>query len=77
MTTTSTIVPFINAEGVSERYVSIRTDITKRKKAEERLKHLADHDTLTGLPVRRVLKEKLASALAHADVITKRQQYYS
>ncbi|RVU85642.1 diguanylate cyclase [Leucothrix sargassi] len=62
----ATILPFMNEKGVPERYVSIRTDITKQKKAEERLKYLATHDTLTGLPTRRVLQERLVNALSIA-----------
>lgn len=41
-------------------------DITKRKEAENRLRHLVDHDSLTGLLNRRGLEE--AMRLAHAAV---------
>ncbi|SDM92447.1 EAL domain-containing protein [Bacillus sp. OK048] len=44
----------------------IVVDITKRKKAEEKLTYLAYHDTLTGLPNRRKLDHELHKALTEA-----------
>ncbi|MBC8159223.1 MAG: sensor domain-containing diguanylate cyclase [Alphaproteobacteria bacterium] len=41
-------------------------DISERKSTEERLRHLANHDTLTGLPTRRLGMEHISSALARA-----------
>jgi len=38
----------------------------EREEAEERIRHLAHHDTLTGLPNRTMLREALAHAIAHA-----------
>ncbi|EGV28610.1 diguanylate cyclase/phosphodiesterase with PAS/PAC and GAF sensor(s) [Thiorhodococcus drewsii AZ1] len=45
-------------------------DITEQKRAEERIRQLAFYDPLTGLPNRRLLEERLATALTRA----KRQQ---
>ncbi len=42
-------------------------DITQRKLAEERLGHLAYHDSLTGLPNRDLFSEHLEVALARAE----------
>ena len=42
-------------------------DITERKRAEETIKRLAYHDSLTGLPNRRLFNDRLTLALAHAQ----------
>jgi diguanylate cyclase (GGDEF)-like protein/PAS domain S-box-containing protein len=42
-------------------------DVTERKRYEERLARLALHDTLTGLPNRVLLMERLTRALDHPD----------
>lgn len=42
-------------------------DITERKRAEERLAHQAFHDSLTGLPNRTLLLERLTRALRKGD----------
>ncbi|MBU1690709.1 MAG: diguanylate cyclase [Gammaproteobacteria bacterium] len=60
----TTIVPNMGSDGKPFQYVSIRTDITERKLAEEKIQQLAFYDALTGLPNRRLLMDRLHQALA-------------
>ncbi|MFI4940402.1 MAG: putative bifunctional diguanylate cyclase/phosphodiesterase, partial [Burkholderiales bacterium] len=50
-------------EGKVTDYVCTITDITGRKKSEEEIRHLAFYDSLTNLPNRRLLQERLHQAL--------------
>jgi diguanylate cyclase (GGDEF)-like protein/PAS domain S-box-containing protein len=51
------------ADGSLETITGLLTDITDRKQAEHRLQELATHDTLTGLPNRALLHERLQRML--------------
>lgn len=42
-------------------------DITDRKQFEERVRHLAYHDALTGLPNRLLMQDRIAQAIARAE----------
>ena len=45
-------------------FVSTSTDITERKRTEARMLHLAQHDSLTGLPNRLLFHDRLSQAMA-------------
>ncbi|MDB5729115.1 MAG: hypothetical protein JWQ00_2320, partial [Noviherbaspirillum sp.] len=53
-----------NDDGAPESILTINTDITQRRMAEREIQYLAFYDTLTGLPNRRLLHERLEQALA-------------
>lgn len=58
--------PLKEPDGELTGIVETIKDITKRKKAEERLTHLAYHDYLTGLPNRMCFLDRLHLEIAHA-----------
>ena len=59
----TTNVAYKNREGRVESFVSIRTDITEQKKAEEKVELEAKTDRLTGLPNRSVLYDQVRECL--------------
>ena len=61
-----TITTINNGQGEPEQYISIFHDISDLKKNEERLKHMAYHDAMTGLPNRELFRDRLEVALASA-----------
>jgi diguanylate cyclase (GGDEF)-like protein len=48
-------------------WVSTHEDVTERRQAEMKIAHMARHDSLTGLPNRVLLRERLNEALAHVN----------
>ena len=54
-------------EGLPEWMAGTHLDITERKAMEARLSQLANHDSLTGLPRRVLLADRLAQAMAQAS----------
>lgn len=52
--------------GDPRQYVVAISDITERRASEERIRHLAHHDPLTGLPNRTVFWDRLEQALARS-----------
>ena len=52
-----------DATGRVHRMIGVSQDITERKRQEEEARYLAYHDTLTGLPNRRLLDDRLRQAL--------------
>jgi diguanylate cyclase (GGDEF)-like protein/PAS domain S-box-containing protein len=59
-----TITAVNNSEGVVTNYVGTLTDVTMSKAASEEIHRLAFSDTLTGLPNRRLLQDRLTQAFA-------------
>jgi diguanylate cyclase (GGDEF)-like protein/PAS domain S-box-containing protein len=53
--------------GVVMNYVGIATDITQRKEDEAQIRQLVNYDPLTGLPNRRLLQDRVKTALSHAQ----------
>ncbi|WP_345532261.1 diguanylate cyclase domain-containing protein [Viridibacterium curvum] len=58
--------PMYDEAGVFCGYHGVGTDITESMRTQERYHHLAHHDTLTGLPNRRLLLDRMDQATAHA-----------
>jgi predicted signal transduction protein with EAL and GGDEF domain/DNA-binding response OmpR family regulator len=58
--------PEFNDHGQSAGYTGIVQDVTDRRIAEDKIRHLANFDTLTGLPNRRQLIWRTERALEHA-----------
>ncbi len=58
--------------GDEQRLIAVARNITERKMAEESIRHLAFHDSLTDLPNRRLLGDRLQQAVTASA----RQQQY-
>ena len=57
----------IREPGIERRmYVLVATDITDRRRIEQELRYLANYDTLTNLPNRTLLAERLSRAIVRA-----------
>jgi diguanylate cyclase (GGDEF)-like protein/PAS domain S-box-containing protein len=60
-------MPSENEAGLIEVATRIAGIAIERKRAEDRIHFLANHDTLTGLPNRTLLKDRLAQAVLYAE----------
>ncbi len=60
------IVAIHNEQGEVEQYMSLFSDITKRKQDEERIWHQANYDALTNLPNRTLFHDRLNKVLQQA-----------
>nr|WP_314859446.1 EAL domain-containing protein [uncultured Undibacterium sp.] len=61
------IQPINNSAGVCSNFVAIERDVSERKKAEFDIYRLAFFDVLTGLPNRRLLRDRMGVLLASAQ----------
>jgi diguanylate cyclase (GGDEF)-like protein/PAS domain S-box-containing protein len=62
-----------DAQGDISNYVASLTDISERKSAEQKIQHLAFFDPLTGLPNRRLLRDRLQQAI----ILCSRKDYHA
>ncbi|MDD5300571.1 MAG: diguanylate cyclase [Gallionella sp.] len=58
------IAPVTDVDGTVRYFVAIMQNITERKQAEEQIRNLAFYDTLTQLPNRRLLNDRLGQTMA-------------
>jgi diguanylate cyclase (GGDEF)-like protein/PAS domain S-box-containing protein len=61
-----TINAITNEEGVVQRYVALYSDITEKKRSDETIWKQANFDTLTGLPNRRMFRDRLEQEVLKA-----------
>lgn len=65
-TVEQTITPIIE-DGVCSHFIAIHENISERKQAEEKIRYMALYDSLTGLPNRDMLTDRMNQALAVAE----------
>ncbi|MBW9270705.1 MAG: EAL domain-containing protein [Candidatus Thiodiazotropha sp. (ex. Lucinisca nassula)] len=62
-----TISAVRNDSGQIQRYISLFSDITRLKEYQVKLEHIAHYDTLTDLPNRSLLADRMHQAMAQAQ----------
>jgi diguanylate cyclase (GGDEF)-like protein/PAS domain S-box-containing protein len=63
---TATRLPVKAADGTPRYLISVINDLTERKRSEQRIEHMVNHDTLTDLPNRTAFNDCIASTIALA-----------
>ncbi|XDF33469.1 diguanylate cyclase [Paracidovorax avenae] len=61
------IASVLGKEGYPHHYIVVITDISQIKAHEQELQHIALYDSLTGLPNRRLLADRLVQGIAQAQ----------
>jgi len=61
------VAPVVNDRGKVSHFVGILHDVTESKRYQEELEHQANHDSLTGLPNRNLLGDRIGQAIAFAN----------
>ena len=61
------ISPVRNARGHVTHFVGVLNDITETKRYQDELEHHVNHDALTGLPNRHLLRDRLERALSRSE----------
>jgi diguanylate cyclase (GGDEF)-like protein/PAS domain S-box-containing protein len=56
-----------DADGATQNYVALFTDVTQSKQQLRQLDRIAHFDALTGLPNRTLLADRLQQAIAHSE----------
>jgi diguanylate cyclase (GGDEF)-like protein/PAS domain S-box-containing protein len=56
-----------NPDGEAVALIGVAMDVTERKLSEQRIAHMAQHDALTGLPNRLLLRDRIGQAIAQAN----------
>jgi diguanylate cyclase (GGDEF)-like protein/PAS domain S-box-containing protein len=62
-----TISTVRNEQGEITHFIGVFIDITERKLEEERITRLANYDSLSGLPNRNLLADRVEQAVAHVE----------
>lgn len=63
----SEVTPFFDEDGQFKHFLFTSREIMERKAFEEKLTHLAFHDTLTQIPNRRLFMDRLNQAIKEAE----------
>ncbi len=61
------IAPVQGDSGAVTHFIGILNDVSSAMRYQDELEHQANHDTLTGLPNRNLLKDRIAQAIAYAQ----------